>query len=156
MIILVSITIFAIVVSFLSDRQKTYRGLVKGMRMFINILPALLNMLIFVSIFLYLVPNEMIIRWLGKGSGVMGISISAILGSISMIPGFIAFPLAGLLRKGGVSYEVLAIFVTTLMMVGIITLPLESKYFGIKVALIRNGLSLVGAVIIGILIGVFM
>ena len=156
MIILVSITIFAIIVSFLSDRQKTYQGLLKGMRMFVNILPALLNMLVFVSIFLYLVPNELIIRWLGKGSGIFGVSIAAALGSISMIPGFIAFPLAGILRKGGVSYEILAVFVTTLMMVGVITLPLESKYFGTKVALIRNGLSLIGAVIIGILIGIFM
>jgi len=156
MIFIVSITLIAIVISFLSDRQKTYQGVVKGMRMFVNILPALLNMLVFVSVLLYLVPNETIIRWLGKGSGVFGVAIAVALGSISMIPGFIAFPLAGILRKGGVNYEVLAVFITTLMMVGVITLPLESKYFGTKVALLRNGLSLVGAVIIGILIGLFM
>ncbi|OGS21063.1 MAG: hypothetical protein A2252_03990 [Elusimicrobia bacterium RIFOXYA2_FULL_39_19] len=156
MFFLILITLIAIMVSFLADRQKTYKGLIKGMRMFLNILPVLLNMLVFVSILLYLVPNELIIRWLGKGSGFYGITIAALLGSISMIPGFIAFPLAGILRKGGVSYEVLAVFITTLMMVGVLTLPLESKYFGIKAALLRNGLSLAGAVIIGILIGLFM
>jgi len=156
MVFLISITLIAIIVSFLADRQKTYQGLLKGIRMFINILPALLNMLVFVSVLLYLVPNETIIRWLGKGSGIYGVAIAAVLGSISMIPGFIAFPLAGILRKGGVSYEVLAVFITTLMMVGVITLPLESKYFGIKVALLRNGLSFIGAVIIGILVGLFM
>jgi uncharacterized membrane protein YraQ (UPF0718 family) len=39
------------------------------------------------------------------------------------------------------------------MMVGIITLPLESKYFGWKVAVTRNIFSFIGAIIIGIAVG---
>jgi uncharacterized membrane protein YraQ (UPF0718 family) len=98
----------------------------------------------------------MLIRWLGRNSGMTGISIAALTGSISLIPGFIAYPLAAILLKSGVSYGVLAVFITTLMMVGIVTLPLEAKYYGLKTALLRNGLSFLGALIIGILVGVFM
>ena len=75
------------------------------------------------------------------------------LGSISLIPGFIAYPLSGVLIKNGVSYPVIAVFITTLMMVGVLTLPLERKYFGWKVAIMRNLLSLIGALAIGITIG---
>jgi len=121
--------------------------------MFAGILPALLNILIFVSIVLYLIPNETIVRLLGKNSGFLGIVIAAIIGSISLIPGFISYPLASILLKSGVAYGVIAVFITTLMMVGIITLPLEAKYFGMKTALMRNGLSFVGAIIIGLLMG---
>ena len=154
--ILISITFIALIVSFIKDRSKTTVGVRKGIKMFLNILPALLNILILVSVFLYLIPDETLARWLGKDSGFTGMTIAALLGSVSLIPGFIAFPLAAILLKGGVAYKVIAIFVTTLMMVGVLTLPLEAKYFGMRVAIIRNVLSFIGAIIIGLLVGVFI
>jgi len=39
------------------------------------------------------------------------------------------------------------------MMVGVLTLPMESKFFGLKAALLRNGLSLAGAMVVAILMG---
>jgi uncharacterized membrane protein YraQ (UPF0718 family) len=156
MLILVSITGVALVLSFVSDREKTVLGIKKGLTMFLGILPSLLNILVFVSIILFLVPQETIVHLLGRESGFIGISIAAIAGSISLIPGFIAFPLAAVLIKSGVSYSVTAVFITTLLMVGVITLPLEAKYFGMKTAVIRNLLSLAGAIVIGIMIGFLM
>ena len=44
-------------------------------------------------------------------------------------------------------------FVTTLMMVGVVTLPVESKYFGRKAAIQRNLFALVYAVCISFVIG---
>jgi uncharacterized membrane protein YraQ (UPF0718 family) len=82
--------------------------------------------------------------------------IAAILGSISLIPGFIAFPLAAILLKNGAAYNIVAVFITTLMMVGILTLPIEIKYFGVRVSILRNALSFIGALIIGLIIGVFL
>jgi uncharacterized membrane protein YraQ (UPF0718 family) len=156
MLILIIVTLIALIVSSIKDYGKTVAGVRKGIKMFINILPALLNILILVSVFLYLVPGETLVRWLGKGSGFMGMSIAAVLGSVSLIPGFIAYPLAAILLKSGVGYNVIAIFITTLMMVGVLTLPLEAKYFGMKVALMRNALSFIGAIIIGLLIGLVL
>ena len=124
--------------------------------MFLGILPMLLNVLILVSIVLYLVPKETLVKWLGANSGLAGYAIAAAVGSIALIPGFVAFPLAALLLKSGVGYAVTAVFITTLMMVGILTLPLEIKYFGRKVALMRNALSLAGALLVGLLIRIFM
>lgn len=154
--ILLSLVFIGLIFSFFFDRKKTLLGIKKGLNMFLNLLPMLLNVLILVSIFLYLLPQEVLIQWLGKESGWLGITIAAILGSISLIPGFIAYPLAAILLKSGVAYSVVAVFITTLMMVGILTLPLEAKYFGMKVSLIRNALSFVGAIIIGLVIGIFL
>ena len=156
MIILSSITGLALIISLIFDWNKTISGIKKGLKMFLGILPSLLNILIIVSIALSLVPQDTIVRLLGKESGIAGVSIAAFVGSISMIPGFVAFPLASILVKTGVSYNVTAVFITTLVMVGVITLPLEAKYFGVKTAVIRNILSLIGAVIVGLLIGAFM
>ena len=149
-------TAILLMLSFFVDRGKTMAGLKKGAMMFLNILPALLNVLILVSVFLYALPARVLTDWLGRGTGWAGIASAALLGSISLIPGFIAFPLGAILVRSGVSYQVVAVFITTLMMVGILTLPLEAKYFGWKVSILRNALSFCGALLVGLLMGIFL
>ena len=45
---------------------------------------------------------------------------------------------------------------TTLMMVGVVTLPLEIRYLGRTAAIMRNALNFVAAVIIGLVVGLIM
>jgi len=150
--ILAIIAAIAIIASLIADLRKTWVGIKKGLMLFLKILPAILSVLILVSIFLYLLPNEIIVDYLGKDAGLTGYVFAAIAGSIALIPGFIAYPLAGILVKTGVSYPVIAVFITTLMMVGILTLPVEIKFFGVRASLIRNTLYFFGAIIIGFLV----
>ena len=82
-----------LVISLLKNQKKTAIGIKKGLTIFLNLLPLLLNVLIFVSFFLLVIPENVIIKWLGKDSGVTGIIISAVIGSISLIPAFISYPL---------------------------------------------------------------
>jgi uncharacterized membrane protein YraQ (UPF0718 family) len=151
-----AVTAIVLALSFFADRGKTLLGLKKGTKMFLNIVPALLTVLILVSVFLYAVPAQLLTAWLGQGTGWAGIVSAALLGSVSLIPGFIAFPLGAILFRSGVSYQVIAVFVTTLMMVGVLTLPLEAKYFGWRVSILRNLLSFFGALLIGLLMGIFL
>jgi len=153
MTILLIITGICLLVSFFADRNKTWTGIKKGMKMFLNLLPVILLVLILVSLLLFFLPNETIVHYLGNNAGITGYLFAAILGSIALIPGFIAYPLAGILVKNGVSYPVIAVFITTLMMVGILTLPIEINYFGVRTAILRNILYFLGAIIIGFLIG---
>ena len=57
------------------------------------------------------------------------------------------------LLKEGVPYAVLAAFTTTLMMVGVLTYPLERQYFGSSIAIIRNALSLLIALVVAVVMG---
>jgi len=156
MIELTVATAILLLLSFLADRGKTLAGLKRGAMMFLNILPTLLSVLIIVSVFLYFVPGPALSVWLGRETGAAGIAVAALLGSISLIPGFIAFPLGAILVRNGVSLPVVAVFITTLMMVGVLTLPLEAKFFGWKVSILRNGLSFLGALLVGLLMGIFL
>ena len=65
----------------------------------------------------------------------------------------LAFPLAASLLKAGAGYAQITMFVTTLMMVGVVTLPMEIKYFGRKLALKRNALALVFSVLLSLVMG---
>jgi uncharacterized membrane protein YraQ (UPF0718 family) len=156
MLILSILTLCIIVLSFLFDYRKTIRGIKKGMKMFINLLPILLLMLALVSIVLFLIPNETMVKYLGEGSGVKGWISAATVGSVALIPGFIAYPLCGILIKSGVAYPVIAVFITTLMMTGFITLPVEAKFFGWRTSIIRNLFSLAAALFIGLIMSLFL
>ncbi len=81
---------------------------------------------------LAILTPEQISNLLGSESGWYGVLVAAVIGSITLIPGFIAFPLAAALLKSGAGYMQIAAFVSTLMMVGIVTMPVEISYFGKK------------------------
>jgi len=152
---LYAITGLALIASFIANREKTFKALrISGKRL-LRILPAFLIMLILVSIVLFLFPDEIISDYLSGHNKFIGVIIASFLGSITLMPGFITFPLAGILLKEGVAYMVLSAFTTTLMMVGVLTYPIEKQYFGIKVTIIRNAISLLIALIIALVTGIF-
>jgi len=153
--LLIVFVFVALAISFFADRQKTWIGIKKGLRMFLNLLPAIISVLIIVSIVLALLPKELIIDYLGEESGITGYIFAAISGSIALIPGIVAYPMAGMLVKSGVGYSVIAVFMTTLMMVGFFTLPIEIKFFGRKVSLLRNFFFFLAALLIGLFISLF-
>ena len=152
-LIFIIVSIVMTLISLVLDRKKTVMGLKKGWKMFQNIAVPFLNILILVSLALYVVPPSLIIHYLGPESGWAGQMIAAIVGSITLIPGFISYPIAAVLIKEGASYAVVATFMTTLMMVGVVTLPLEIAYFGRKVAILRNVLNFIAAIVIGTFVG---
>ena len=149
------VTGLTLLISIIIDRKKTLTALKISYKKFINILPAFLTMLILISIVLFLVPDKIISNYLGNNNKFIGLILASFFGSITLMPGFIAFPLCGILLKKGVSYMVLSAFTTTLMMVGILTYPIEKAYFGVKVTIIRNVISFFIALIVALSIGFF-
>ncbi len=150
---LYSLAGIALLVSFIKDHNKSKKALKVAVKIFIKMLPMLLSIVAAVSLLLYILPDYVIADYLGTKDSVIGITLALLMGSISLLPGFITFPLSGLLLQQGVSYTVLAAFTTTLMMVGIITFPLERKYFGTKLTILRNIAGFVIAFIVSICIG---
>lgn len=147
------VTAVLLIASFFADKKKTLKALKISWKKFITILPMFIVMLVLVSVSIYMMPQEVISEYLGEKDLIKGMGIAVIVGSIALMPGFIVFPLCGILREQGVPYMVLSGFTTSLMMVGLLTLPIEKAYFGLKTALIRNGLGLLIALIIAFVTG---
>lgn len=145
-----------LLLSFLKDRKKTKMALKKAWKSFENILPQFLSILIIIGIMLAVLSPETISKLIGQQSGWIGMVIAAVIGSITLIPGFVAFPLASALLKSGAGFMQIAVFISTLMMVGIVTVPLEIKYFGKKAAILRNVLALIFSFVVAIAIGVVL
>jgi len=145
----------ALLISFIIDREKTLRAVKIAVSRFVQFMPAFLTMLILVSIVLFLIPDKAISNYLGKDNRFIGLFSASFIGSILIMPGFIAFPLCGILLKKGVTYMVLSALTTTLMMVGILTYPIEKEYFGIKVTILRNVISFLIALVVAFMTGIF-
>jgi hypothetical protein len=79
-----------------------------------------------------------------------------LIGSVTLIPGFIAFPTAAMLLGRGAGYMQMAAFISTLMMVGIVTLPAEISYFNRKTAALRNILAYVFSWLVALVVSVVM
>lgn len=152
-IILYILAFFFLLLSFIKDRKKTGMALKKAWKSFENILPQFLSILIIIGIMLSILTPEYISRLIGQQSGWLGMLISGVVGSITLIPGFVAFPLAAALLHNGAGYAQIAVFISTLMMVGIVTLPLEIRYFGKKAAILRNGLAFLFSFIVAVILG---
>lgn len=125
-------------VSAVKDREKTKKAFLKGLKALEGILPQFLAVLVFVAIVLSVFDAEMISRFIGEKTGILGTIVAALIGAITLIPGFVAFPAAGELLRNGAGTLQIAAFVSSLMMVGIVTLPMEITYFGKRAAIVRN------------------
>jgi len=150
-----TITGLMLIISFIINKQKTLKAIKISFVKFKNIFPTFITMLIFVSIILFLFPDEVISSYLGNSNKFISVLLASFIGSITLMPGFVAFPLCGILLTKGVPYMVLSAFTTTLMMVGIMTFPIEKEYFGVKVTIIRNIISLFIALIVAVITGIF-
>jgi len=139
--------------SLIVNKNKTKQAYKIAIQKLLNILPSLLLMVILVSVVLYFTPDKTIVNLLGKNNQFLGVVLGLFFGSITLMPGFIAFPLAGILLEKGVLYMVLSAFTSSLMLVGILTYPIEKDYFGAKVTIMRNSISLVITVIIALATG---
>jgi len=146
---LLALTAVALLASLIADRRKTLMGVRRGLRMFVGLLPTLVAVLAAVSLLMAAVHPSTLERWLG-GGGPVPFLAALIVGSIALIPGFVAFPLAGVLKDHGATTAVLAAFITTLLMVGVVTLPIEIRFFGRRIALWRNALAFGGAAVVAV------
>lgn len=147
------LAVSGLAVSWFKSREKTKAALKKAWKSFENLLPQLLAILILIGAMLAILTPAQISGLLGSESGWIGVLIAALIGSITLIPAFVAFPLAAALLNNGAGYMQIAAFVSTLMMVGIITFPIEKQYFGKKAAIARNAMALIFSLLVAAIMG---
>lgn len=149
------ITLMCVLLSFAKNRDRTKLAVQSSTRIFIGLIPSISLMILLIGFLLAAIPVEVIGQLFSKG-GVKGFLVVSVVGSIVSIPGPIAFPLAGELHRAGAYLPSLASFITTLTMVGVVTAPIESSFFGKKFTLLRQALSFVSSLCIGVLVGAFL
>lgn len=145
-----------LILSFIKSKAKTALALKKAWMMFSGILPQFLTILLLIGLLQAVLQPDTIQAIIGSRSGIKGMVLSALLGSVTIIPALIAFPIASELLQNGAGMMQIAVFISTLTTVGFVTIPIEVKYLGRKVALLRNLLALLFSFVVAYIIGMVL
>ncbi|MBO8179893.1 MAG: permease [Archaeoglobus sp.] len=113
------------------------------------ILPAVMVML---GLFAVWVPKDIVVRYLGKTSGVKGIFLAIILGTLPTGPLYIAFPIASALLKKGAKISNIVVFLSAWACIKVPQEMVELQFLGVRFMLSRLSLTIIFVVIMGIFI----
>lgn len=151
-----AITLVWLVYSLFKDRKRTTDAIKLSFGMMKSIGTDIIAVLLLIGLLLTLIPPESLSEFLGKSNLFVSTLAFAVVGCITLIPAFVAFPLAGSLMDAGAGVMPIVAFITTLTMVGVVTFPLEKRVFGLKFTVIRNSLSFAFALGIALIMGVIL
>ncbi len=145
-----------LILSLFKDKEKTKAAVFIAWNALKRLAPSVLAVIAVIGLIVGFIPPKWIASSIGSESGIVGVVVAALLGSVLFIPAIIAFPLARSLLDLGAGVMAMAAFITTLTMIGFVFLPVEIKEMGKRFAFLRNGLSMAVAVIIAVIMGVVL
>lgn len=127
--------------------KRAARGLFNNIKMSI---PILVGVLLLIGLVNTLVPKEFFSR-IFTGNRALDSLIGALFGSIAAGNPLTSYVIGGELLKNDVSLVAVLAFIVSWVTVGTVQLPAESLMLGRRFALLRNGISLVMAIVIAVL-----
>lgn len=142
--------------SIFKSKEKTKESLKISKNLLATTFVEIIGVMALVGWVLAIIPPSLIKQWLGNSNQFISILFAATIGTVTIIPAFIAFPLSQTLLHNGACIAAIAAFITTLTMVGFATMPIEMRFFGKKFTLHRLWVSFVAALVIALLMGVIL
>ena len=115
----------------------------------ILILPAVMILL---GLFAVWVPRDMVVKFLGRASGVKGVVLSIILGALPTGPLYIAFPIAAALLRKGARVSNIIIFLSAWACIKIPQELVELQFLGARFMALRLVLTIIFVIIMGLVI----
>ncbi|ASA77082.1 permease [Thermococcus sp. 5-4] len=115
----------------------------------ILILPAVM---ILMGLFAVFVPNDVIVRYLGRSSGIKGMFIAILLGAFPTGPLYVSFPIAATLLKKGARISNIIVFLSAWACIKIPQELVELQFLGLKFMITRLLLTVFFVIIMGMAI----
>lgn len=140
-------------ITYAKSREKARAAAKNSAKSFGGVAVTFLSVFALVGLLNVFVPASLIERLLGSGGGFFSLLVGDALGSVAAGPPVAAYPVAASLLAGGAWPPAVAAFIVSWTLVGFVSIPFEARLFGMRFALVRNGLSFVFALVIGLLMG---
>ncbi|GAH96119.1 unnamed protein product [marine sediment metagenome] len=136
-IIMGAIAIALILIGYFRGQGQHITGLKAALSMTIEILPLLIFAFIVAGMMQALIPNEIISKWIGEGSGLRGIFIGTVAGGIMPGGPYVSLPVVGGFLRTGASIGTMVAFLTGWSLWAIARLPMDIGILGWKFTLVR-------------------
>lgn len=117
---------------------------------FIQVLPAMFLAFMAAALVTKLVPQEVLTRWLGSNSGMRGLTVAALAGSLTPGGPFVQFPIVAALYQRGVAVGPLVAYLSAWALLGVHRLLIfEMPLLGWKLPLCRFMVSMACPLAVG-------
>lgn len=136
-LIMGAIAVALILIGYFRGQGQHITGLKAALSMTIEILPLLIFAFIVAGMMQTLIPNEIISKWIGEGSGLRGIFIGTVAGGIMPGGPYVSLPVAGGFLRTGASIGTMVAFLTGWSLWAIARLPMDIGILGWKFTLVR-------------------
>lgn len=138
--------ILLIILSFFSYNLflKAFNSVTSNILQMLSVLPPIMLMLGLMDVW---VPREKLMKYMGNKSGIIGILLAMLIGSVAAGPMYASFPFTAVLIKKGAKFSNVIIFMNTWCLTKISTLLFEFSALGVKFTLVRLMLDIPGVII---------
>ena len=119
----------------------------------LGVLPPIMLMLGLMDVW---IPRDILMKYMGNNSGLFGIFLAMLIGSLAAGPMYAAFPFTAVLMKKGVKFSNIIIFMNAWCVTKISTLLFEISALGFKFTLVRLLINVPGVIIMGLLVEYFI
>ena len=139
-------------IAYYKSPQLPIIALESGSSLLLRLLPVLILAFFVAGLMEVLLPEELLLRWVGEGSGLKGILIGTCLGAVAPGGPFIQFPIVAAMFKAGANIGPLVAYLSAWALIGINrVIAFEIPLLGIQITATRLLCSFIFPVIIGYL-----
>lgn len=151
LIVLGIILIVALILLFIFP-EKRESVLSTSWDFFIEMILILPAVMVILGLFAIWVPKNIVVKYLGKASGVKGILLAIFMGALPTGPLYIAFPMAAVLLKKGAKISNIVVFLSAWACIKIPQELVELQFLGMKFMILRLILTIILVVAMGLFI----
>jgi uncharacterized membrane protein YraQ (UPF0718 family) len=144
------ITIVVVIILLLIFPAKTDAVTSTAQEYFIEMMVILPAVMVIMGLFAVFIPNETVVKHLGKTSGIKGIALAILIGTLPTGPLYVAFPMAATLLKKGARVSNIIVFLSAWACIKIPQEMVEFQFLGIEFMALRLILTIIFVIIMGI------
>lgn len=132
--------------------QLPVHAIKSGGNLLLRLLPILILAFFVAGLIEVLLPRELLVKWVGEGSGLKGLLIGSLLGAITPGGPYVLFPLVASLFKAGVHIGPLIAYLSAWSLIGLNrVIAFEIPLLGMHITITRLICSFIFPIIIGYL-----
>ena len=119
----------------------------------LSVLPPIMIMLGLMDVW---IPREQLMKYMGNKSGIIGVILAMLIGSIAAGPMYASFPFTAVLIKKGAKFSNIITFMNSWCLIKVSTLLFEFSALGYKFTLVRLLIDIPGILIMSYLVNLLM
>ena len=151
---LISLLVLMILSIFIkSIFTKTMFTALSSILQMLSVLPPVMLLLGLIDVW---IPREKLMKYMGKHSGIIGILLAILIGSVAAGPMYASFPFTEMLIRKGAKFSNVIIFMNAWCLTKISTLLFEISALGYKFTLARLLIDIPGVILMSYLVALLM